>query len=55
MDNQNNELNQNVNATETTAQEQTSVTQPEETKPVETMADKIARQNKQYEDSAIKN
>lgn len=55
MDNQNNELNQNVNATETTAQEQTSATQPEETKPVETMADKIARQNKQYEDSAIKN
>jgi len=55
MDNQNNESNQNVNATESTVPETTSVAQPEETKPVETMADKIARQNKQYEDSAIKN
>lgn len=55
MDNQNNELNQDVNTTETTVPQTTSATQPEETKPVETMADKIARQNKQYEDSAIKN
>lgn len=53
MDNQNVEVTQNDQTVENTAVETTDTKQ--DVKPEETMADKIARQNKQYETSAIKN
>lgn len=53
MDNQNVETTQNDQTVENTAVETTDTKQ--DVKPEETMADKIARQNKQYETSAIKN
>lgn len=53
MDNQNVETTQNDQTVENTAVETTDTKQ--DVKSEETMADKIARQNKQYETSAIKN
>lgn len=53
MDNQNVETTQNDQTIENTTVETTDAKQ--DVKPEETMADKIARQNKQYETSAIKN
>lgn len=53
MDNQNVETTQNDQTIENTTVETTDTKQ--DVKPEETMADKIARQNKQYETSAIKN